>query len=178
MRERVESLSRNFAHYAQEFENLKLFAGPSLYFHRKTVGILRSHACSVRKCLEDPAFLDSLYATLTSWGLHRMGKRGAKLVELPEMVWSLRRRAEDLARFEGLRLWELDQPTMERVRERLWNVVSDLEISATSIKIVAGSKALHHFPVLPGEQERHPRSGGRGVRGDVPGVLADRCGVC
>ena len=145
MRDRVQLLTSSFTRYVQEFENQKLFTGPSLYFHRKTMAILRSHACSVRKCLEDPAFLDSLYATLTSWGLHRMGRKGAKLVDLPEMVWSLRRRAHDLAKLEGLRLWELDQPAMERVRECLWYVVDDLEVSAARIKIVAGSKALHHL---------------------------------
>ena len=47
------------------------FRGPSLYFHKR--------ALATRKPLGSIQHLEYVYATLTSWGMHRMGKGGSKM---------------------------------------------------------------------------------------------------
>jgi len=67
----MRDLIANFDESLAAFETRTLFTGPSVYFHRKTRRML--DAGSVAECLESESFLETLYATLTPWGLHRMG---------------------------------------------------------------------------------------------------------
>jgi hypothetical protein len=76
---RVRELCENFDRYTDAFERNALFTGPSVYFHKKTLNIRREYGGSVVACIADANFTDSLYATLASWGLHRMGPGNAKL---------------------------------------------------------------------------------------------------
>ena len=103
-RQRVGELCAGFGGYISAFEAEVLFTGPSLYFHHKTLSIRRGLGCSVEACLESEGFFESLYATLTSWGLHRMGPGNTRLVDLPVMVRGFRRQAENLKILEHLAL--------------------------------------------------------------------------
>ena len=72
MRVRVTQLCENFGQYLEFFENSDPFVGPSVYFHNKTIAI-RKRCDTVRGTLQCDEFFDFLYATLTAWGMHRMG---------------------------------------------------------------------------------------------------------
>jgi hypothetical protein len=87
--ESVAELIAEFDGCCDVFDRANLFTGPSAYFHSKTLALLGQHA-SAGDALLDAAFLESLYATLTAWGMHRMGPGGAKLVEFPALVDSFR----------------------------------------------------------------------------------------
>lgn len=54
--QRVQDLCENFDRYADAFEREVLFTGPSLYFHKKTLNILREHNGSVIACIGDTNF--------------------------------------------------------------------------------------------------------------------------
>lgn len=64
-----------------------LFGGPSLYFHLRAL-----EAARVRDL---PQFVETSYAMLASWGMHRMGRGGSKMREFGEFsasvtaVWPL-----------------------------------------------------------------------------------------
>jgi hypothetical protein len=79
MNERVEELVRDFETFIEHFDNTPLFSGPSLYFHKKVISILLK--IGLQEAIEDNSFLEYLYATLASWGLHRMGETNTKLVD-------------------------------------------------------------------------------------------------
>ena len=145
VRERIRNLIRHFDDYCDTFNQHTPFSGPSSYFHLKTLCLLGGK--SVTEVLNDQQFLDSLYATLASWGLHRMGPRGAKLVEFDDMVKSFRAHAHDIEKLSRRRIWELQESEVREVAEQIWRVIDGIAVSSTKTQIVAGSKALHH--VLP-----------------------------
>jgi hypothetical protein len=80
MRERVTRLSQNFTEYLEFFGSSDNFVGPSVYFHNKALAIRRMHG-TVKETLRSDDFFDCLYATLTAWGMHRMGPGNTKLIE-------------------------------------------------------------------------------------------------
>jgi hypothetical protein len=146
MQERVSELIESFGQYVDEFDRANLFSGPSLYFHFKTLDLLHRHV-SPAEAVKDGEFLESIYATLTSWGMHRMGPRGAKLVEFATFQDSFRQRAEQIQQLGSLSICEVDTRDIPHVARLLWNIISRLRVGMGETKIVAGSKALHH--VLP-----------------------------
>ena len=143
--QRVRQLCEHFERYADIFEKEVLFTGPSLYFHKKTLLIRREHGGSVAGCVADADFMDSLYATLTSWGMHRMGPGNAKLVEHSAFLESFRREQDVLCSLERFRIDEVGEADLPSVTETLWRSISALRIGIGESKIVAGTKALHHL---------------------------------
>ncbi len=95
MGQRVSELIEDFDGCCDAFDRLSLFTGPSAYFHSKTLNLLRQHKCPA-DAIMDESFVESIYATLTSWGMHRMGPGRAKLVEFPIFVESFRRLEEPI----------------------------------------------------------------------------------
>lgn len=144
--QRVSDLIELFDSYCDAFDAAGLFTGPSLYFHFKTLALLRQHR-SPSDALKNESYLESLYATLTAWGLHRMGPRGAKLVDFPTMTDSLRALEQQISSLSDFTICGLTPEQVDSVSEQVWNVISGLKVGEGETKIVAGSKALHH--ILP-----------------------------
>lgn len=146
MQERVEQLIARFDEYVEEFNQRNLFSGPTVYFHNKTLAVLRQYDESF-EALDDDRFFDYLYATLTSWGLHRLGPAGAKLTELEEIKKSLKSQKAQIFRLQPLEITSIPLGRVHEVASDLWAILDGMVVSATKTKIVANSKALHH--VLP-----------------------------
>jgi len=83
MDERVDELINGFSSFVKTFKERERFSGPSVYFHYRTLERLKAHG-SAAEALRHDAFIESLYATLVSWGMHRMGGRGARMVGFDE----------------------------------------------------------------------------------------------
>jgi len=143
MRSRVNELVEGFGHYVDVFDEAKLFTGPSLYFHFKTLDLRRQ--ISAPQALENQEFLESLYATLTAWGMHRMGSRGAKLAEFSELRASFRHQTDRIRQAATLHIWDIEKQDVPNVVQLLWSIISRLKVGVGRTKIVAGSKALHHL---------------------------------
>ena len=71
---KIEDILSNKVKYHVEFYRANNFTGPSLYFHRRALELRRSQ--------DRLRYIESIYATLASWGMHRMGPTGAKMVEM------------------------------------------------------------------------------------------------
>jgi hypothetical protein len=93
--------------------------------------------------IDDDSFLELLYATLASWGMHRMGPGGAKLVEFGDFRDSFHKHRDMICGLAGLSVGAVTD--VEGVTVRLWELLSALRISASETRIVAGSKAIHHL---------------------------------
>src|SRR6266852_5511118 len=104
--ERVTELIEDFDGWCDVFDRANLFTGPSAYFHFKTLALLRQHKSS-GDALLDSGFLESLYATLTAWGMHRTGPGSAKLVEFPILADSFRRLEQPIRKLSVLVLADL-----------------------------------------------------------------------
>ena len=142
MAERIEDLSANFGHYLQEFERRAVFGGPSVHFHVRAIERRMTHE-SVRSAIADEELLELIYAMLTAWGMHRMGPKGAKLVDFEPFCDGIRRQSANLEELETLIITDLDE--VDAVADRIWNAVSSARLSASGTQIVAGTKALHHL---------------------------------
>jgi hypothetical protein len=73
-----------------------------------------------------------------------MNTRGAKLVSLSAFEASLQHCAADIASFENDHL-EAEGLNATATAERLWSLIEQLHISATGVRLVACTKALHHL---------------------------------
>ena len=82
-----------------------------------------------------------LWRTLTLWG---MNKRRAELT--PESVFrnSLRQCASEIGMLEDARL-DAETLSATKTGDSIWGLIDRLRISATSARLVATTKALHHL---------------------------------
>lgn len=148
---RVRDLTQNLQSYVQEFtrrqlspEN-RLFAGPSVYFHKRTIQRLRQVGLRDILSKNETEFYELLYATLVSWGMHRMGPGGAKLVGFEEFRSSLLDAASGILALRPLKMHDLDGDSAADVADQLGEVMKALTISRSNTQMVACSKALHHL---------------------------------
>jgi len=144
MDRRVASLCSDFSYYIDKFDSSNLFTGPSLYFHFRTLDRLRKCG-ALATAFEDNLFFEYLYATLTAWGLHRMGPIPAKLVDFETFRSSLRDQKSEIEGLEDCRLTRLSEGDLDVVVDSLWQILATLRISRAETKLVANSKALHHL---------------------------------
>jgi len=152
--DRVGELCQNFDSYLVEFDKANPFTGPSVYFHFKTLERLKK--IGISRALEDTSFFQYLYATLTSWGMHRMGPKGAKLVEFDEFKTSLQSQKNKILNLRESNLVCLSEQELEETTNRLCNIISNLRVSSTDTQLITGTKALHHLlpnlvPPIDGE---------------------------
>lgn len=146
MGQRVGELIENFDSCCDAFDRANLFTGPSGYFHSKTLALLRQHK-SPGDAVLDRTFLESLYATLTAWGMHRMGPGNTKLVDFKLLVDGFGQLEQAIRKLSIFRIVDLRSDEIGQVSDQVWAIISKLMIGQGETKIVAGSKALHH--VLP-----------------------------
>lgn len=144
MQDRVKELIEDFGQYVDTFDQAKLFTGPSLYFHFKTMDLLHQHS-SATLALKDDTFIESLYATLTAWGMHRMGPGNTKLVEFKELKDSFMKQSDRIQKVESFHIWKIEKQNIYQIIPLIWDIISNLQVGVGKTKIVAGSKALHHL---------------------------------
>jgi hypothetical protein len=142
----VDKLTKNidkFLNYAEEGQ--KKFGGPSEYFYSK---IIECHnKKSLNELLGEESFYEYIYATLISWGMHRMGKGGAKMRDFSPFRESIEECKEDLLKLDNKSLEKLLPNQIDQTQEILLKVFHKLKVMETNSKIVGTSKTLHF--ILP-----------------------------
>ncbi|WAC47571.1 hypothetical protein OVA03_12780 [Asticcacaulis sp. SL142] len=133
------------------FVKANKFNGPSLYFHSKAINICRRSAFK-GELRED--LLEAIYATLVSWGMHRMGMGGPKMVSYEEFKGSVNSVLDKLEKAKNYRYDSMDGDKWSNV-EAIYKAVKimgnfvgrDLDAEPQPIKtiIVANSKVLSHL---------------------------------
>jgi hypothetical protein len=121
------------------------FGGPCVYFHKQCLTAGAEEFLSSRH-------IEMLYATLTAWGMHRMGdsdKAKTRLTEWPLFQTSFTSQAEGLKRFKGLRMSEMPESEYSAAILQLQEHYETFKLSVSDATIVVNSKAFHHlFPEL------------------------------
>ena len=142
MRVNEDLLVQNLkAYYKHSMTILNSFGGPSIYFHIQAIKEQRSNFLSDRH-------IEMIYATLASWGMHRMGNQvKAKLVEFDEFKDSINSNAEALMILSGFSMHELGEEEYKEKLDELDDVYKKLKVSISDSTIVAHSKTLAH--ILP-----------------------------
>ncbi len=130
---------------AGSYEQFLVFGGPCFYFHNECLKAQKQDFLSLRH-------IEMLYATLTAWGMHRMGDSETtktKLTDWPIFSGSFFRNSQTLKQYLSLSLKDMDYNSYISAIERLRPIYFDLNLSVSDATIVANSKALHHlFPEL------------------------------
>lgn len=71
------TVNKTFNLCVKTFYDKKLFSGPSVYFHKKVIELIRQNI-DYDKLVEEESFLEYIYATLVSWGMHSSGAKRSK----------------------------------------------------------------------------------------------------
>ncbi len=141
--QRLAEIDAGFDRYLKVCAEQRIFTGPSEYFYDRTVEHVRG-ARDLTTLRDDDRFVELVYATLTSWGMHRMGAQVAtKLTDFPTFrsaVQELLRLAHGL---EAVSMLDLSQDQAARVVEQLRPAVEAPGISASQAPLVANAKTLH-----------------------------------
>jgi hypothetical protein len=139
----LATLDAAFDRCLAEFDSRRIFSGPSVYFYEELVKLVRS-ASSPRDLASNDRLIEIAYATLTSWGMHRMGERVAtKLTEYPVFRDAVRALVEPAAALSTRRITELSEEEASLVTEQLAVLVERPGISASGSPLVANAKMLH-----------------------------------
>lgn len=155
MDQQVATLITGFAHFVEVFDLARRFGGPSIYFHDRTLDRLRSFGSPTDALLDD-GFVESLYAVLTAWGMHRMGSRGARMAEFAVFRDSLRVQVPAISKLEEhfreacdktpATLSGVTRGDLSGLAVELWSIISELKLGKSDdARIVIGSKAIHHL---------------------------------
>lgn len=145
-RRNVDALVASFSQCVDRFERSNAFPGPSLYFHERAIERRQARA-DAASLLADTQFLETVYAVLPAWGMHRMGNQKAKVVAFDLMVASFRSMAEPIQALWQRNITAIADDEVAQVGDQVWRIIAGLQVSQSETRIVAGSKALHH--VLP-----------------------------
>ncbi|SRR6266487_3546933 len=143
-RPKLDSLISDFGSFVDAFDKSRQYSGPGVYFHAKALVARRSHASAI-DTLADDQFFDYLYATLVSWGLHRMGPGYTKLGDISDLKSSFQQQRGRIERLGNLRIEEIDDDEVDDVAASIWEVLQGLRVGIGKTLLVANSKALHHL---------------------------------
>ena len=109
------------------------FRGPSLYFHQR--------ALQTRQPASAVTHIEYVYATLASWGMHRMGRGGSKMQRFDTFSRSVDSLKDKIA--------EAQQFIPQNMSPEKWGVLKEIfhgiKVMASRTSLVGNSKVMHHM---------------------------------
>lgn len=140
----ISNFDRAYRNFYESDASYRYFTeGPCIHFHRKTIRIwedsIHRGNLSYSDLLVSDEFPEAIYATLTAWGMNRLGG-GAKLKDYDEFKENLLSVASYL---EEIR--DLDIMTLVPKKDVIDRIYSRLDPSENVMNLVAKSKTMHHL---------------------------------
>lgn len=143
---RIDDLCKSkeeFEKYVDAYYDRHLdFPRSSQFFHSKVIEMIRTE--KLAKLLVNELFFERVYATLSTWGMDRMGG-GARLVDFSKFKDNIERNTDLILALDGFNLWKLDKTTKSEISDKLSKLFSSIRVMETSINLVGTSKTLHHM---------------------------------
>ncbi len=127
-------------YFEDSYEQFKDFGGPSVYFHTECLAECESDFMSDRH-------IELIYATLTAWGMHRMGDTNTKLKHWEEFWDNIEAMEEKLEvlHSQNVRMTNLSGSEYCSLIKGIESEFKALELSESKQSIVVNSKALFHL---------------------------------
>lgn len=116
------------------------FGGPSIYFHNQAIIQQKEAFLSYRH-------LEMIYATLASWGMHRMGETKTKIYDFQTFSNSIMINSEILNLLKTKKMHQCTITEYGNIIGLLKPVFETMKVSISESAIVANSKVLAH--ILP-----------------------------
>ncbi len=138
-----DDVINNLKYYYDRSLEFNQFGGPSIYFHTQAISEQETNFISDRH-------IEMIYATLASWGMHRMGDpkdTKAKMVEFHDFKQSIATHRDNLEQFYSLRMDSCTQGQYIKYIDDLKKIYLTLRVSISDATVVAHSKTLAH--ILP-----------------------------
>lgn len=130
---KVTRVLRNAGSYHRQYYAVKTFGGPSLHFHRRALGL--DGRVPVKGMPE------LIYGVLASWGMHRMGKGGSKMLPFETFEASVHAIAADIAKAKRI--------APAAMRDANWSLLETIfkgiRVMKSKTSIVGNSKVLAHL---------------------------------
>ncbi|MEW6586670.1 MAG: hypothetical protein AB1442_13820 [Nitrospirota bacterium] len=131
--DKISQVLENAEIYHDAYYKAEVFRGPSLYFHER--------ALATRNDPASLTHLEYVYATLASWGMHRMGPGGSKMQSFRVLLRSV----QDL----GGRIAEAQTFDFREMTDVKWAVLREIfcriKVMASGTTLVGNSKVMHHM---------------------------------
>lgn len=159
---KIADVVGNAHKYHKAYYLAETFRGPSLYFHQRSL--------ATRQSLDFRLHAEYIYATLASWGMHRMGRRGSKMRSFDEFWGSL-------APMKKLIL-EAKRIDYRRIRASEWGLLErifrGIRVMASGTTLVGNSKVMAHMlpdmvPPIDREYTLRYLRGSTSIRNDIDG---------
>lgn len=115
------------------------FGGPSIYFHNRSLE-------EKKRNFLGESHIENIYATLTSWGMHRMGNTKTKMTVYNDFKNSILKQKQSLVELKDLKIQDL-LGNKDDVLNELTRICFSFSVSISNSKIVGNSKTLAH--ILP-----------------------------
>jgi hypothetical protein len=131
--DKVRDILVNARKYHAAYYAAETFRGPSLYFHRRT---LEAH-----HTVDFDLYLEYIYATLASWGMHRMGKGGSKMQSFDVFKKSIEQIKEKIIEAEKIDFQSVKQTDWILLEE----IFKGVNVMASGTSIVGNSKVMAHM---------------------------------
>ena len=132
-RNNLENISKNIDYFLEKtIEIGKTFGGPSLYFHK--MALLKQQNDFLGK-----EHLNMIYAVMPSWGMHRMGSKGAKMVNYDIFESEIMKNKNELHELRNLNYKNVGVNTIVNL------LTKNIHVSTTNSYLVSSSKVLHHI---------------------------------
>lgn len=135
-----ELLDNTLMYYNASLNVANKFGGPSIYFHQKALEWQQRDFLGERH-------LEYVYAMLASWGMHRMGKTGAKMPNYNDFKESILSVRKELVSWKDLSIEKIDKNAFDELLPHLQDVCFRINASKCDTKLVSSSKTLAH--ILP-----------------------------
>ena len=131
--DKIKDIITNAEKYHSAYYAAKTFRGPSLYFHQR--------ALESRNSPDFEKHLEYIYATLASWGMHRMGKGGSKMQSFgvfSNSVEPLQDKIRKAAAFDYKSMTESNWLVLE-------HIFRSIKVMATRTILIGNSKVMAHL---------------------------------
>jgi hypothetical protein len=129
----VADILRNSSAYHDAYYMEDTFRGPSLHFHRRSIAMI-GEPLTVQR-------LECVYATLVSWGMHRMGKGGSKMRPFEEFRESILACAVDVAKATTINLASIGDGDWQCLK----NLFMNIRVMKSDTMLVGNSKVMAHL---------------------------------
>lgn len=134
-------LLKNVIGYYEASKNIaNEFGAPSIYFHQKALEWQQNDFLSERH-------LEYVYATLSAWGMHRMGKTGAKMPDFDIFKNSILAAKKELIIWKELNIKQIGEKEFHKLLPDLTKVCFNITATTSNSRLVSSSKTLAH--ILP-----------------------------
>jgi hypothetical protein len=138
---KINDLIKNFREYIELFKTNNPFSGPSEYFYiNKIISITKKENYDTVFTQE---FIEYIYATLASWGMHRMGpeNKGAKMNDFDSFKDCIMQNKNKIMKLKNFKINTIETDDVISDVNELY--LSFWPLMKSNSKLVATSKVMH-----------------------------------